>query len=297
MAFNAEFGVRLVSEVISKDTWLKGQYPRLARAYADFSHHTFDISLQGAILRASQLQAEVVRGFPQDGIVFRKIDPVLVDRLQSYIEQNQGGVIVMRHGKQFLEDEPDTIQGADRKIVMMREKHNINDPAEGQSLVEASAFALILHAISRRHGLPVDVRASENLRAIEVAAPTAFFTRFRVRVDPRLNCVNYRDDLGKDEINQILGADSSGALVWEKDKVDGVCGEGTFDRLSTDMVGLVDALKGAPVITLLSTHTPQMNAVDSYVGEPAGRVPELGFRIVGKNGTSLFPNSIFEAAA
>lgn len=289
-------GSSFIGEIVAKDSWLRKQYPQLARKYAEFSANT-DLTFQQILAFATVLQVDVARAFPQEGIAYRDIDPDKALDLRKFIEQNGGGIIVMRHGKQVLENEPVELEGAAKKVISMYPDHNINDPAEGQSLVESSAFALVVAQISREFKIPVSVLTSSNLRASEVAAPTAFVNHFRIKPDLRLNCANYPEGTTVEQIDTVLGKDAQGSMYWQKAPVDAVFGEGYYQATVMNMSDMIKENTG-PKITLVVTHTPQMNAVDVICGENPSRVPELGIRVLGSRGRNIqLPHCIFHSAA
>ncbi|MBI2036202.1 histidine phosphatase family protein [Candidatus Microgenomates bacterium] len=217
-------------------------------------------------------------------------------RLEEVFQSNGPHVAFMRHGTQFS-DNPD-------KIAMMRLPNNMTEPLTTQSLIQAAATAVAITEIARKTGKKIRVVSSENRRALQTAAVIAGvakeITPVNFEVDQRLNCINYPplDEMVEEELRKYL--DAGGSLPWREDVVDAVCGEDTYQRITTNMRQVLDGSlgKGSDIITIIVTHTQQTQAVDTIFGEEPGRLRELGMRIAfpGQQQnpqTALFQSGIF----
>lgn len=217
-------------------------------------------------------------------------------QLKEAFQADGPHVVFMRHGTQFS-DNPD-------KIVMMRLPNNMNEPLTTQSMIQATATAVAIAEIARKTGKKIRVVSSENRRALQTAAVIAgaakAATTATLEIDQRLNCVNYPpiDEMSEEELRSHL--DAGGSLPWEEDAVDAVCGGGTYQRIMEDIKQMLDEtlVQDSNTITIVITHTPQTQAMDTLFWQQPNRLRELGMRVVsfGQNReiqTTLFPNGIF----
>ena len=90
-----------------------------------------------------------------------------------------------------------------------------------------------------------------------------------------------------------MGRDNNGALVWRKEILDSVCGDGSFRTIDKDMRSVIGDFRTRDGLTICITHTPQMNAADVVMGETPVRIPELGFRVITRKGSLQFPTNVF----
>lgn len=205
-------------------------------------------------------------------LMFHNIAPVL----------SEGGIIVVRHGAQFA-------PGLS-KIAMMQMPHNYQDPLTHISMAEAAAFAVFADQLQKSTGLPVEIWTSKNIRAYQVAQELSIFTRKEGSIPnlyykTALDCLNYPNK-PEEEINEMLGPDAKGSLLWER--LDDFAGEGTRQMFKDNMMGLIRlAFRISPEgewknkIIIMVTHTQQTNAVDALFGdENPERYSELGFCVI-----------------
>lgn len=188
--------------------------------------------------------------------------------------EGDGVALWMRHGKQQA-------QAGHSKIDMMRLPDNMEDPMTDESLIEAVGTGIILRYIAEKTGKPIEVKTSENKRAMQAAGIIAAIANARASVDQRLTCVNYNNNLINEEVNQRLGLENNGSLVWEEEIVDSVCGEGTWARISSGTIEMLNESqrgRGTEKITVFLTHTQQTNVLDNAYGDNPTRLAELGFR-------------------
>lgn len=281
----------LLQAVVDRD-------PRLAPAI-DVGIYAFRAILSGAstlnadfLLEVEQDAAKAIVVFPDEaaGLVrTSEIHPQSLIDLEQALAGDGPRVIIMRHGTQFS-DMP--------KIDMMRLPHNMTEPLTDISMAQAVATAVTLSVIAGKLEKPIRVISSENKRALQTAALIAGITGAQFVIDKRLNCVNYppKKEVSDEELSQLLGPENKGALLWQKEIVDRVCGPGTFERISRDMPRLLARLllQDNNSITIVITHTQQTQAADVLAEDEPVRLRELGVRLFSPSGSVLVPNGIFK---
>lgn len=210
-------------------------------------------------------------------------------RLEEVLSGDGPRVIIMRHGTQFSNDP--------NKLKMMRHPANMKEPLTNMSMAQAAATGVALAIVARRIGKKIEVISSENERALQTAALVAGIAGASLTIDKRLNCVNYppEDEVSDEELLDLLGPKNNGALLWVKEIVDRVCGEGTFDRITQDMKDLHQKLlsQDGNSIKVIITHTQQTQAADVFAGNRPSRLRELGMRLFTPQKSTLLPNGIF----
>jgi len=284
-------GPRLLRKLTANDSWIQKAYVLVAKAGREISSDTLR---DHVVAQANRVQAEILSALPASDAKVRPIDGEKAAVLEEYIAENNGGLIVMRHGIQYVEDDTRKVLiDPVRKIRLMQMPFNHQDPADAQSLAEAAGLALVLNFISREHNIPIDIRTSQNTRAADIAAILSVVNGFQVAEDSRLTCVNYPSDRTDEELERLLGENSGGALVFKREILDAVCGEGTYDRLTDDVNSLVTQYRNGGKLVIALTHTPQTNAADVMAGDAPVRMPELGFRIFTRNRSTQFLQNIF----
>lgn len=213
----------------------------------------------------------------------RIVDEVVAGFMLEFSE-GDGVALWLRHGKQQA-------QAGHSKIDMMRLPDNMEDPMTDESLAEAVGTGIILRYISEKTGKPIEVKTSENKRAMQAAGIIAAIANARVSIDQRLTCVNYDNRLSDEEVNQRLGPENNGSIVWEEEIVDSVCGEGTWARISSGTIEMLNGSqlgRGTEKITVFLTHTQQTNVLDNAFGDNPTRLAEFGFRATRRpSGASL----------
>lgn len=293
----ASNGIEVLNQLTENDSWIKTTYFLVMEASRQFDNPLFkrNFAEAGSINAAGKLQRDIMAVIPHDGEQARDIKPGKVRALSDFIEMNNGGLIIMRHGRQFIEDEQrKLLTGSMRKINLMQLPFNDEDPADAQSLSEAAGLSIALKSILRDFELPIRMISSRNARAADIAAVICVANNADIQIDDRLTCVNYPSDIPAEQLVRLIGENNNGALTWNKEIIDPVCGEGTFDKITSDVSELIAETSNFTGLTVCITHTPQMNAADLIASNSPVRVPELGFRIFGRNQSLQFPNSIFE---
>ncbi|CAN5145495.1 hypothetical protein BH09PAT1_BH09PAT1_8650 [soil metagenome] len=274
---------------------IKRAYIEVAKAKRELYHP--DLGLDGVIDLAEHVKDAVHESFPKTELSPRQIDKEAVSTLFETIKDNNGGLILMRHGVQSVaEEERRLLEDPHRKIRLMQLPYNFDDPASAQSVAEASSLAIIMMHISKLNNIPVEIITSGNRRAAEIGAVMSVSNSFHVAGDDRLTCVNYPTDKTDEELDLLLGRENKGSLVWERGKIDSVCGVGTFDQISSNIGSLVSEYQYMPRLTVGITHTPQTNAADLIAGDNPIRMPELGMRLFSGNESIRFPSNIFIAS-
>ncbi len=294
MIYERRSGVPLLKDLTVNDSWVRKTYVEIAKAGRELARFDFDDS--SVILRANQLQENILSSLPQVGAVARPVDEGKVSEVRDFIAEEKSGLIVMRHGIQFVEDEErGRLTGAARKIRLMQSPYNSKDPASAQSLAEVASMGIILMHLGKKMQLPVTILSSANVRAADMGGVMSVVNGFRVEIDDRLTCVNYPTNRSDEELEALLGRDNVGALTWKKEILDSVCGDGTFKTIDSDMRTMIDAHTGTKGLTILITHTPQTNAADVIAGDIPMRMPELGFRVFNGDSSKRFMGNIFAA--
>lgn len=285
-------GPYLLADLSHKDAGLKHAYVEVARA----KRHLYnpELGLEDVIALAEQVNQSVHESLPNANLVPRSIDSETVLGLADIVGSSKGGLIIMRHGVQSIPDqERQQLVDPLRKIRLMQMPYNYDDPATAQSVAEASSLAIILMHMSKVNDISVEIKTSANRRAAEIGAVLSVSNQFNVSVDDRLTCVNYPTDKTDEELDLLLGSENKGALTWERQRIDGVCGEGTYDSISANIRSLINEYRDKPQLTVCVTHTPQTNASDILAHDTPVRMPELGMRIFAGTTTERFPHNIF----
>lgn len=283
----------LLRHLTFNDSWIKATYVKVGQAGREVTRFNFEGD--AFIERANKLQQDIISSLPCGETQLRPVSAEKVTLLTDRIQENEGGILFMRHGIQFVEDaERDRLTGSPRKIRLMQAPFNEKDPAAAQSLAEAASLALVLQHIGKKNNLPVSVVTSRNTRAADIGAIISVVNGFQIGIDDRLTCVNYPIDRTDEELEEMLGRDSMGALVWKEEILDAVCGDGTFKTIQEDVRAVLAGHYGKKEITVCITHTPQTNAADVLVGDVPIRMPELGFRLFSGDTSSQFINNVLE---
>lgn len=286
------FGPRLLKDLTVDDSWVKTTYGKVARAGREFARANMDI--RDTVAFTNALQRDILQDLPIVDVSSRPVCETHVQELADFIAEEKGGLVVMRHGIQFIEDEERRLlAGSSKKIRLMQPPFNDQDPADAQSLAEAASLALILMHIGKQQNIPVLVKTSRNKRAAEIGAIISVVNGFQVAIDDRLTCVNYPTDKTDDELEELLGRDNMGALVWKKEILNSICGDGTFETIDLDMRDFLGQFIGENQLVIAITHTPQTNSVDVISGDVPIRMPELGFRVINSLRSQRFIENIF----
>ena len=262
----------------------------LGRAASDPRLQGFDH--EAIAEHSKQVQRQLLARVSPDTLT-RPVSLGSIKDLAAFLSQDPGGLIIMRHGIQEMDDERRNLPPTAQKIANMQLPHNMTDPADVRSLAEAASFGIALKRISTQNDLPVEVISSPNLRAAEVAAVMSIGNSFNFELDNRLRCINY-PDIPPTILERVLGKENSGALVWNEQVMDIVGGEGAYRATIAVMKALIRQYRTKPAITILVTHTPQTSAASAIIGEDTSRMPELGFRAINTSGSLKFPDNIFD---
>lgn len=235
---------------------------------------------------ANQLQKNIAQTVGVDESKLRLVSPENIELFECFVTANPNTVAFMRHGEQ---------NSNVSKLEKMQQEHNIKDPLTAKSMAEAAGTAFVLWVLQERTGIPITIKTSGNVRSAQVGAVIAKVTGSRLIYDKWLNCVNYRDDIPLEALNELLGRENNGALIWEQKRADTVCseGEGTFQRVTEETAEVLAEGLNSQVLTLLVTHTQQTNALDKQMGEDPTRYDELGVRLVGKESSQLIKSGFY----
>ena len=223
----------------------------------------------------------------------RVLDPITVAEVKELTQQGPV-VLVMRHGEQqqsnWVEELPSP---AYRKIAMMRKEENLTNPLTKYSSEELMETVRALQDIIQSSELSSwHIESSENLRALQAAATLAEHLGIPLIIRKRWKCVNYPDecDMSTEELLNIL---PSGSLPWDKELVDLVIGEGTFDLIHKYVgksLHSYEPNEGAIVIT----HTQQINAACEQKGLPVQRLGYYGFVLINAQEAQLFSSGFYK---
>lgn len=274
---------------------------RVGLALASVPNIRLDPHDQEAMARTiNVIQGQVADVLGLGGVILRQVSPELVREFVSAIDHSNGGsdsgrYIMLRHGGQRIDGETGDLKGASQKIRLMQLPHNMVDPLTDQSIAEAVGLGLVLACVSQ--GInpgTIQVRSSVNTRAAEVAAVVARLTGGSAVYDARLNCVDYPGDKTDQQIDDLLGPANKGSLRWDRLTVDGVIGNGTYDRITQNVEDLIREGVTAKGWTIDITHTQQTNAADLKAGREPSRLAEMGFSVWRSPVESrLLPNGVF----
>lgn len=197
----------------------------------------------------------------------------------------------MRHGVQAITSDIAALPAVEQKIRLMQPPHNTDDPITLASGVEAIGTGLALAWAAQLARKDVVVLTTANARGRQVATVFGSILGVPVYPDKRLDCIDYRTDISAEAISEILGKDKAGKLVWGEAKVDGVTREGTYQRITQDMRGLIGSALDQNHIVIAITHTQQLNAVAVDTGMPA-TLDTLGMQGYSARGSLLLPNGV-----
>jgi len=275
--------------------------PRL-KTVLDVSHDFLSreaiigLTLPQAVEKANQLTHKVAEKLRPEGVVLREVFPGIVNALGHSLSGEGGRVVMLRHGGQQQDLETGSLKGSSQKIRMMQHEHNRKDSLTDQSLAEAAGMAVVFKALQEASGKKIVVKSSINTRAAQVAALLAEIAECEIRYDSRLDCVDYPDNLKDEAIDTLLGPTNKGGLVWEKETVNRVVGDGTFERITGDVQQIVgEGLRGGQLVINV-THTQQTNAADVMAGRSPSRLAEMGMSVFMQTPQTsfLFQNGIFQ---
>jgi hypothetical protein len=222
----------------------------------------------------------------------REIDPALVEKL-THLVQCHESKIFMRHGEQEKSQAIAKLPANLQKIEMMRLPDNMQNSLTAGSKAELMAGMIVWKYVKEKCDCNFVLASSENRRAALPALSLGMALETDVHFDPSLTCVNYppSKDMPNAEILKLL---PEGTLPWEKQKVDSVIGEGTYDRITMDMAKLLSAPNSSTTTFLAITHNQQTNAVATLQDLPATRLRNFGFMVFSENSKAVFANGFYK---
>jgi|GEM_PF-5464267 len=224
---------------------------------------------------------------------YRRIDFEKVKLLESVLAKG-GAQVFMRHGEQklskrLLEMQPERL----RKIEMMRNPENLQNPITDISLVEVLAVGIIFSHLKEKNGKNFSIHTSANKRASQVAKCLGSLTQTDPDLLPKLTCINYPD--GEKFPSHYLQRElSSGVLPWEKESIDYIVGAGTYAKIMDQIKEELRAPYAPDLCTIYLTHTQQINSVQKLNHLPLKRISHLGMIILVEDAVFDFPTGIFQ---
>lgn len=283
---------------------LKAQDQRFARFYGDavqaeeFARRArisqFEVERIARLANIVQLKANH-GGLREQATMLREVDPQPVANALEALTGEGGRVVMMRHGGQTVNPQVALMSDDLKKIRMMQLPFNMFDPLSAHSRAEAFGTAIPLRVAQERTGKTLEIRTSENARALQLAVLIARIANAgSFLIDRRLTCVNYRSiGVSDEQLLQWL-AESKGSLPWKPEIVNRVCGEGTFEKIVRDVDRVItEGIANPNKIVLCITHTQQTNACDEREWETPTRYAELGMRIIQPQTSFLLKNGIY----
>lgn len=260
---------------------------------------TWKLGISGITALANQLQTAVYRrlshwyGGEKD--VPGEIEQEMVKEFIDALYGEGTRVVVKRHGTQEKNCVTASLRGAEQKIRMMQLPHNMEDGLTHTSLAESAAEAVLFEYAAAITGKNVRVLSSENTRSAQPAVMISQRGGALAFASP-LRCVNYRSDIPWQQINDLLGQERQGSLIWDEKVVNSVCGNGTFLQLTTDFTKLLQNYlnhRDENEIVLMITHTQQTNIADICAGAVPERWREYGSRIfIDSQSSILLPRGV-----
>lgn len=239
---------------------------------------------QQAIVDKFKLSAEV-----------RLIDPDVIDTLLDLSTQDDIA-LTMRHGEQLLGDDVAKLENAAlKKIMMMRHEHNVKDPITVQSAIEflgtMSCFAYICAQTNKRF----HIETSANQRALIPANAISETLNVACNQNEIWDCIDYpsEDIITDDELLKLL---PTGSVPWKKNIFDQVSLERSYEAIQGEVTEFHQKQdRPANTMTLVITHTQQINATAECNDLPVERLGYYGFTLSGEKTTpALFRQGIYK---
>lgn len=219
----------------------------------------------------------------------------ITDFMKFQEDNGTTGVLLMRHGTQELDEETSKLTGSALKIAQMTEDHNENDPTTIASLAEAAGTAFTFASIQAQTDIPMSIRTSVNLRSSQVAIVMGKLLHVPTMNDYRLKCLNYPKQLSRDKVNEILGTENNGKLVWDRSIVDRIEGEGGYQRRVDNVTQLIEDYRNREALITLVGHTQEINQAQITAGHRPGSLAELGFIVFSNTNALQMENGFYEA--
>lgn len=213
----------------------------------------------------------------------------------EFLHGEGGRSTIMRHGGQ----KSDT----DNKIRRMQLPRNLEDFLSAESIAESAGMATAMALILQRIDKSGRVHTSQNNRSAEVAILLATAMGTTANHDINFDCINYRDDIPDEALNELIGVENNGVVPWNE-TIDEICAQpGLYhgmNKLMARYVGDLMPKEGNEVHSYV-THTQQTQALDLAFGNEPTRLDELGFRAVNNENpyndstTRLFKSGLYRA--
>lgn len=242
-----------------------------SRQYADrFSQMSAEEFRREACL----LQAELAQKYNIDTAQIRAINLSMVEDLASSIKMGANKQLFFRHGEQAKQE------GADNsKIAMMSLPRNQTDPITPLSAIEFISTQLTLLYLQAQTNAECLVEYSANMRAKQPGLALKQCLKAEGCESELLACVNYPEINDKNKVH--LQAD--GGLDWDKQRVNALLGENTFEKMVETMRSLSERTK----LRVLVTHTQQHQALGTAKGVEVPRLSNYGFLMYDRDSDTL----------
>lgn len=205
----------------------------------------------------------------------RKIKKGPVDRLEGAVAEQKGMSILMKHGGR-------------------------QDSLTDVSIAEAASTSIVIDGLMKRHQRGSSkVRTSAHTSAAQAAKILDYFNREELGDIFGLTTIGTKpveNDKGLDGANYPPNR-PEGSLIWDPHTIDRACGEGTFDKITAEIAGIIDRDTKTTDVNINVTHTQQIDAAHVLAKLSLKRLGELGFLLFSKRGTETvtesFPDGLY----
>lgn len=228
------------------------------------------------------LQAEMASKYKIDTALIRAINLSMVEDLVASVKKGGNKQLFFRHGEQAKQE------GADNsKITMMSLPRNETDPITPLSAIEFISTQLTLLFLQAQVNTECFVEYSGNMRSKQPGLALQQCLNAEGCESELLGCVNYPEinDKNKDYLQP------DGGLAWDKQKVNALLGDNTYEKMVREMQSLSQRTK----LSVLVTHTQQHQALGTAKGVEVPRLSNYGFLLHDRDNDTLkiFNNGIY----
>lgn len=223
---------------------------------------------------ACLLQAEMAEKYNVDTAKIRAINLSMIEDLVSSVKLSANKQLFFRHGEQAKQE------GADNsKIAMMSLPRNQTDPITPLSAIEFISTQLTILFLQAQTKTECLVEYSANMRAKQPGVALQQCLKAEGCESEVLACVNYPEinDNNKDHLQ------TDGGLAWDKQSVNALLGENTFEKMVETMRSLSERTK----LRVLVTHTQQHQALGTAKGVEVPRLSNYGFLMHDRDSDTL----------
>lgn len=237
-----------------------------------------DISSEKLVAIIQEKQIDFARQYQFELSKIREANLQKIEALVENLHQQKGGLIVLRHGEQDPGTEISTLTDAQKKkVLMMQEPHNTEDPITGASAIEFISTLLTIRYIQANNpNFNFIIETSNNLRAKQPAmALSKFLSLPEPQIEYKWTCINYPADaiLPYEELIKYL---IDGTIPWDREIIDKIAGNGTYDRIKNDIKRLIDQQLDENTVRIVITHTQQTQAFCEIAGLNKVRLTNYG---------------------